>query len=232
MTVPGTSCPDSLDHVAWLFAFMRCLQLQISSLLMTLQALGCLLFFVAYGKLAFVGEAKLQVLNGDYTVPPRPQRPEPLRQLLRRMLTVAPGDRPNIDTVLQQLGQLATNLHADKGPSAASPPAASRPSIPAAPARQQQQHTQQRPPQQHVQEQPVSGNPSDLVAAPLPSSGHVLPSRRASDRSLKEPAPNNGPGRSSSPAIGGSPAPLSPTHLHQSSTLPLLQQRRPTPKPG
>lgn len=173
------------------------------------QALGCLLFFIAYGKLAFVGEAKLQVLNGDYSMPPRPQRPEALRQLLRCMLTVSPADRPDINTVLQHLGQLATNLNADKGP--ASPPP-SRPITPAAPSAQQQ-HLQQQKQQQ--QQQPVSSNPADLVSAPLPSAVQPLPTRRASSGSLKGSFQTGAPGRSSSPAVGARTAPLSPTHPRQ-----------------
>ena len=168
-------------------------------LLGDVQALGCLLFFISYGKLAFVGEAKLQVLNGDYSMPPRPQRPEPLRQLLRHMLTVSPADRPDIDTVLQQLGQLATNLNVDQGLTSISTPPASRPITPAAPSQHQQRQQQQQP-------QPVSGNPADLVAAPLPSAGHTLPARSASSGSLKGSMHGAAPGRTSSPA------PLSPTH--------------------
>ena len=34
-----------------------------------LQALGCLLYLLVTGKLPFQAEAKLQILNGDYTLP-------------------------------------------------------------------------------------------------------------------------------------------------------------------
>ena len=63
----------------------------------TLQALGCLLFFIAFGKLPFEGDAKLQVLNGDYRMPRA--RPEGVRALIRDMLTVSPTARPTIDQV-------------------------------------------------------------------------------------------------------------------------------------
>lgn len=63
----------------------------------TLQALGCLLFFIAFGKLPFEGDAKLQVLNGDYRMPRA--RPEGVRALIRDMLTVSPAARPTIDQV-------------------------------------------------------------------------------------------------------------------------------------
>lgn len=41
------------------------------------QALGVLLFFIAYGRLPFDGEAKLQILNGDFRIPPKPVRSFP-----------------------------------------------------------------------------------------------------------------------------------------------------------
>lgn len=34
-----------------------------------MQALGCLLYLLVTGKLPFQAEAKLQILNGDYTLP-------------------------------------------------------------------------------------------------------------------------------------------------------------------
>ena len=131
-----------------------------------MQALGCLLYYLAYGKLAFVGEAKLQVLNGDYTLPPRPQRPQPMKDLIRLMLTVQPADRPNIDTVLTSLGSLATNLNVDTAPAAAAPsPGATRPAPPL-PSTQA--------PQTPQASQPVSSNPQDLISTPVYASGQTL----------------------------------------------------------
>ena len=168
-----------------------------------LQALGCLLYYLAYGKLAFVGEAKLQVLNGDFTLPPRPHRPQLMKDLIRLMLTVQPAERPDIDIVLGRLGNLATNLKADTAPAAAAPqPSVSRPAAPTP------------SPQASQGSQPLSTNPHDLVSTPVSASGHVLPARRASSGSLKVGREGSGvPPRSSSPA--GGMAPLSPQHSRQ-----------------
>ena len=54
-------------------------------------SLGCLLYFIAYGKLPFDGEAKLQILNGKYTVPPG--RPAGVESLIADMLVVDPKQR-------------------------------------------------------------------------------------------------------------------------------------------
>lgn len=177
-------------------------------------ALGCLLYYLAFGKLAFVGEAKLQVLNGDVSLPPRPQRPQPMKDLIRLMLTVQPADRPNIDSVLTALGSLATNLKVDTAPpAAAAPPGGTRPA-PSLPPPQA--------PQVPQPSQPVSNNPQDLISMPVSTSGHILPARRASSGSLKVPkssgaypAGSGAPSRTSSPASGR--APLSPQRPSSSS---------------
>ena len=168
-----------------------------------LQALGCLLYYLAYGKLAFMGEAKLQVLNGDFTLPPRPQRPQPMKDLIRLMLTVQPAERPDIDLVLGRLGSLATGLKVDTGAAAAAP----QPGVTTPAAPNPRPHPSQGP-------QPLSANPHDLVSTPVSASGHVLPARRASSGSLKVGREGSGvPPRSSSPAVGM--APLSPQHSRQ-----------------
>ena len=153
-----------------------------------------------------MGEAKLQVLNGDFTIPPRPQRPQPMKDLIRLMLTVQPAERPDIDTVLRSLGSFATNLTADTAPTAESRQAAvSRPAAPTL-SPQASQGAQGA--------QPVSDNPADLVSAPVSASPHAVPARRASSGSLKVGREAGGvPPRSSSPALGM--APLSPQHLRQ-----------------
>lgn len=130
-----------------------------------MQALGCLLYYLAFGKLAFVGEAKLQVLNGDFSLPPRPQRPQPMKDLIRFMLTVQPADRPNIDTVLTALGSLATNLKVDTTPPAAvAAPGGPRPAPPL-PTPQASQVPQP--------VQPVSNNPQDLISTTVSASGQA-----------------------------------------------------------
>ncbi len=74
------------------------------------QALGCLLYYLAYGKLPFLGEAKLQILNGVYSLPET--RAPALRQLIRLLLVTRPADRPDIQSVLQHVQsiQAATGL--------------------------------------------------------------------------------------------------------------------------
>jgi serine/threonine protein kinase len=54
-------------------------------------SLGCLLYFIAFGKLPFDGDAKLQILNGKYAVPAR--RPEGVTALIADMLVVDPKRR-------------------------------------------------------------------------------------------------------------------------------------------
>jgi len=56
-----------------------------------LWSLGCLLYFIAFGKLPFDGDAKLQILNGKYTVPAG--RPEGVALLIADMLVVDPKGR-------------------------------------------------------------------------------------------------------------------------------------------
>ena len=164
--------------------------------------MGCLLYYLAYGKLAFVGEAKLQVLNGDFSIPPRPQRPQAMKELIRSMLTVHSAERPDIDTVMSRLGSLATNLNVDTAPTAGPPlPSVSRPVGPTP------------SPQNPQGAQPVSSNPQDLLSRPGSASEHVLPARRASSGNLKVGREGSRvPPRSSSPAMGM--APLSPQHAH------------------
>ncbi|KAH6789691.1 Protein kinase superfamily protein [Perilla frutescens var. frutescens] len=59
-------------------------------------ALGCLLFRICYLKLAFDGESKLQILNGNYRIPDLPKYSTLLTDLIRDMLQSSPGDRPDI----------------------------------------------------------------------------------------------------------------------------------------
>ncbi|KAK9816438.1 hypothetical protein WJX72_000236 [[Myrmecia] bisecta] len=85
-------------------------------------ALGCLLYFLAYGKLPFAGEAKLQILNGDFSLPE--SRAPAIRQLIRSLLVTRPADRPDIDAVLQQVEQGTPHPGAMPTPVAASASAA------------------------------------------------------------------------------------------------------------
>ena len=73
-------------------------------------ALGVLLYLLAYGRLPFEGEAKLQVLNGRVPAPPEAEaagRPPQLGALVRDMLTVSPRQRPTVQQVLSRLREMA-----------------------------------------------------------------------------------------------------------------------------
>ena len=101
MQLPASAVRIPACHLICLAAIL-CFAPAASQLteVVTLQALGCLLFFIAFGKLPFEGDAKLQVLNGDYRMPRA--RPEGVRALIRDMLTVSPSARPTIDQVSAQ----------------------------------------------------------------------------------------------------------------------------------
>ena len=59
-----------------------------------------------------------QVLNGDFSVPGG--RPEAFTSLIRRLLRVAPRERPDIDAVLHELERLSSNgVPSNRGISAA-----------------------------------------------------------------------------------------------------------------
>lgn len=68
-------------------------------------ALGVLLYLLAWGRLPFEGEAKLQVLNGRYSMPEG--RPPALRALIKDCLTVSPRQRPTMEQVVARLEALA-----------------------------------------------------------------------------------------------------------------------------
>lgn len=61
-----------------------------------MQALGCLLYRIAYLKSAFDGESKLQILNGNYRIPEAPRYSSTVVDLIRSMLTADPGGRPDV----------------------------------------------------------------------------------------------------------------------------------------
>ena len=66
---------------------------------------GCLLYLLCYGQLPFDGSAKLQIVNGRYTLPEG--RPPALRALIKRMLVIDPLARPDIQLVTSGVEQLA-----------------------------------------------------------------------------------------------------------------------------
>jgi AP2-associated kinase len=58
-------------------------------------ALGCLLYRIAYLKLPFDGESKLQILNGNYRIPEAPRYSATVTDLIRDMLSASPDKRPD-----------------------------------------------------------------------------------------------------------------------------------------
>ncbi len=62
------------------------------------QALGCLLYLLIYGRLPFAAEAKLQILNGDYSLPEGPSVPvvNLIRDLLQARWGVFEGSGPKV----------------------------------------------------------------------------------------------------------------------------------------
>ncbi|ONK70160.1 uncharacterized protein A4U43_C05F30890 [Asparagus officinalis] len=62
-------------------------------------ALGCLLYRICYFKLAFDGESKLQVLNGNFRIPEVPKYSASITSLIKDMLESSPDTRPDITQV-------------------------------------------------------------------------------------------------------------------------------------
>ena len=60
------------------------------------QALGCVLYRIAFLKSAFDGESKLQILNGNYKIPEVPRYSAAITGLIRDMLNPSPEARPDV----------------------------------------------------------------------------------------------------------------------------------------
>ncbi|XP_047338314.1 AP2-associated protein kinase 1-like [Impatiens glandulifera] len=69
-------------------------------------ALGCLLFRICYLKLAFDGESKLQILNGNYRIPDSPKYSTNITSLIKDMLQSSPDARPDITQVWFRVNNL------------------------------------------------------------------------------------------------------------------------------
>eukprot|EP00246_Nothoceros_aenigmaticus_P014989 TRINITY_DN5994_c0_g1_i1.p1 TRINITY_DN5994_c0_g1~~TRINITY_DN5994_c0_g1_i1.p1 ORF type:complete len:794 (+),score=135.38 TRINITY_DN5994_c0_g1_i1:148-2529(+) len=120
-------------------------------------ALGCLLFRMAYFASAFTGDSKLQILNGNYRIPDLPHYSDAVTGLIKDMLALSPGARPDILHVWRKVNQyLPTEMQTtepDKLPKRLKLPPASATSAP----------------------EPVIRHPSNSVQ---PSRGPVVPSRK------------------------------------------------------
>ena len=93
-------------------------------------AMGCLLFRLVYGTLAFDGESSLQVLNGNYRVPAGldPMPDGNVLKLIRAALTADPAARPTMARLHQatanvgaSLGAAATQLYPPPPPKPIAP---------------------------------------------------------------------------------------------------------------
>jgi hypothetical protein len=87
-------CIDEFSVCKLVFKYAKVLTCFITVVMM--QALGCLLYRIAYLKLAFDGESKLQILNGNYRIPDAPRYSSAITDLIRDMLIASPEARPDI----------------------------------------------------------------------------------------------------------------------------------------
>jgi cyclin G-associated kinase len=70
-------------------------------------ALGCLLYFLCYGRHPFEDSAKLAIINGNYRIPEVDITFEAFHDLIRQMLVVDPTFRPSIGQVQEHLASIA-----------------------------------------------------------------------------------------------------------------------------
>ncbi|XP_071706646.1 uncharacterized protein [Rutidosis leptorrhynchoides] len=98
-TTPAYRSPEMWD------LFLR----EVISEKVDIWALGCLLFRICYFKLAFDGESKLQVLNGNYRIPESPMYSSSMTDLIRDMLQSSPNSRPDITQLWFRVNGLLPN---------------------------------------------------------------------------------------------------------------------------
>ena len=70
-------------------------------------ALGCLLYFLSYGRHPFEDSAKLAILNGNYKIPENDVTHIAFHDLIKQMLIVDPSFRPNINQVQEHLASIS-----------------------------------------------------------------------------------------------------------------------------
>ena len=68
-------------------------------------ALGCLLYFLCFGRHPFEDSAKLAILNGNFKIPENDITFDAFHDLIRQMLVVDPSFRPSINQVQEHLGK-------------------------------------------------------------------------------------------------------------------------------
>lgn len=95
--VRGTHCHTPSSPFSFFAQMWDLFSRDFIGLKVDVWALGCLCFFLCFGRLPFDGDAKLQILNGQYSIPEH--APGSLKRLLRGMLTVDVGRRWDINMV-------------------------------------------------------------------------------------------------------------------------------------
>lgn len=70
-------------------------------------ALGCLLYFLCFGRHPFEDSAKLAIINGNYRIPENDVIYVNFHDLIRQMLVVDPSFRPSINQVQEHLASVS-----------------------------------------------------------------------------------------------------------------------------
>ena len=76
-------------------------------------ALGCLLYFLCFGRHPFEDSAKLAILNGNYRIPANDVSHIAFHDFIRQMLVVDPTFRPTINQVQEHLASLSASAGFD-----------------------------------------------------------------------------------------------------------------------
>ena len=76
-------------------------------------ALGCLLYFLCFGRHPFEDSAKLAILNGNFKIPENDITFDAFHDLIRQMLVVDPGFRPSINQVQEHLAEICSTYGFD-----------------------------------------------------------------------------------------------------------------------
>ena len=76
-------------------------------------ALGCLLYFLCFGRHPFEDSAKLAILNGNYKIPENDITFDAFHDLIRQMLVVDPSFRPSINQIQEHLASICSTYGFD-----------------------------------------------------------------------------------------------------------------------
>ncbi|XP_052833700.1 cyclin-G-associated kinase-like [Octopus bimaculoides] len=76
-------------------------------------ALGCLLFQLCFAEHPFEDSAKLRILNANYSIPESDTKFTVFHDLIRSMLQIDPRQRPNINSIIDRLQEIAVARDVD-----------------------------------------------------------------------------------------------------------------------